>query len=26
MVNLASKKEQFIQGLVDRAGWTRQAA
>ncbi|MDP8262337.1 MAG: carbonic anhydrase [Candidatus Ancaeobacter aquaticus] len=26
MVNLASKKEEFINGLVDRAGWSRGAA
>jgi len=26
MVNLASKKETFIKGLMDRAGWTREQA
>ena len=26
MVNLISKKELFINGLVDRAGWTKEAA
>ncbi|MDP8259196.1 MAG: carbonic anhydrase [Candidatus Aadella gelida] len=26
MVDLMSQKEQFVQGLVERAGWTRQAA
>ncbi len=26
MVNLMSKKDQFIQGLVENAGWKRQAA
>ncbi len=26
MVNLIARKEQFIQGLVDNAGWTREAA
>jgi carbonic anhydrase len=26
MVNLVSRKMQFVQGLVDNAGWTREAA
>jgi len=26
MVNLAARKDQFVQGLVDNAGWTREAA
>jgi len=26
MVNLAARKEQFVRGLVDNAGWTREAA
>jgi carbonic anhydrase len=26
MVNLASRREQFISGLVENAGWTREAA
>lgn len=26
MVNLASRREQFVQGLVEGAGWTRRAA
>jgi carbonic anhydrase len=26
MVNLASKKDTFIEGLMDRAGWTREQA
>jgi carbonic anhydrase len=26
MVNLVSRKDEFIKGLVDNAGWTRQAA
>ena len=26
MVNLVSRKEQFVQGLIERAGWSRQAA
>ena len=26
MVNLVARKEQFVQGLVDAAGWSRQAA
>jgi carbonic anhydrase len=26
MVNLAARKEQFVQGLVDNAGWSRESA
>jgi carbonic anhydrase len=26
MVNLVSRREQFIQGLIERAGWSKQAA